>query len=59
MDLLVTLVIVLLFVGFALYLITLLPIDATIKKIIQALIVFFAIIYVLKALGLLARLGGL
>lgn len=56
---LVTLVVALIFVGVVLYLITLLPMDATIQKIIRVLVILFAILYVLKTLGLLDRLGAL
>lgn len=45
---LITLIIVLLIVGAALYLIRLIPIDNTIKTIIQVIIIVAVAIYVLK-----------
>jgi hypothetical protein len=56
---LVTLIVLLIICGVALYVISLIPMDATIKKIIQVLVILFVCLYVLKALGLLAGLGSL
>lgn len=51
---LVQLLIVLLVIGFACWLIGMIPaIDATIKKIMQGVLVFVAILLVLQAFGLL------
>lgn len=44
---LISIVIVLIVVGLALYLITLLPIDANIKKIIQAIVIVLLVIWLL------------
>lgn len=53
-SILVTLVIL----GVALYCLQLLPMDATIKRIIQVLAVLFALLWVLQALGLWRGLPG-
>lgn len=44
---LIAVIIVLIVVGLALYLITLLPIDANIKKIIQAIVIVLLVIWLL------------
>lgn len=46
-----TLIVALIVVGFALYIVNLLPIDATIKKIIWAVVVLMVCLWVLEALG--------
>jgi hypothetical protein len=50
---LIGLLVVLLIVGVALYLISLVPMDATIKRIIQVLVILFVVLWLLGALGLL------
>ncbi len=54
METLVTVLIVLIVLGLAIYLVnTFLPIDARIKMIINAIIVLLAIIYLLQVAGVL------
>lgn len=53
------LILLLVFVGVGLYLIQLIPMDATIKKIIVILVILFVVIYLLQALGLVAGLGAI
>lgn len=50
---LVSLVVALVIVGVALYIVTLIPMDPTIKKIIQILVLLFVCLWVLSALGFL------
>lgn len=50
---LVGLVIVLIVVGVALYIVSLIPMDATIRRIIQVLVILFVILWLLSAFGLL------
>jgi len=47
----INLIILLIVIGAALYLIQFVPIDATIKRIIQVIVIVAAIIYVLRNLG--------
>lgn len=47
----IELLILLIVVGAALYLANLLPIDATIKKIIQVVVIVAVLVYVLRNLG--------
>lgn len=54
---LVSLIVLLVVVGIVLYLIQLLPIDATFKQIIRIVIVLAALLYVLQMAGLLRGLG--
>lgn len=54
---LVTLIVLLIVAGVALYLINLIPMDATIKKIIWVVVILFVVLYMLKVLGLLDRLA--
>ncbi len=56
---LVELLIVLIVVGVFLYLITLIKMDAVVLQIIRAVVILFAVLYVLKVLGLFDRLGAL
>jgi hypothetical protein len=53
---LIGLLVLLIIVGLVLYLISLLPIDSTIKLIIHAIVVVVVILWLLEALGLLT--GG-
>lgn len=50
---LIGLVVVLLVVGVALYLVSLIPMDATIKRVIQVIVILVIILWVLSAVGLL------
>lgn len=50
---LIGLIVILLIVGVALYLITLVPMDATVKRIIQVIVILVLVLYVLSAFGLL------
>jgi hypothetical protein len=54
---LLTLVIALIVCGALLYLLQFLPIDETIKKVIQVIVIVVLAIYVLKALWPMAGLG--
>ena len=47
---------VLIIVGLVLYLLQLLPLDATIKTIIHALVIVFVILWLLQQLGLVGAL---
>lgn len=53
---LVSLIVVLVVLGVVMYCVNLLPIEATFKKIIWAVLVLAAVLYILKAFGLLAGL---
>lgn len=50
---LITLIVTLVIIGVCLYILNLLPMDATIKTIIRVLVILFAFLYVLSALGFL------
>lgn len=50
---LIGLIVVLLIVGVALYVIGLIPMDATIKRIIQVIVILLVVLYVLSAFGLI------
>jgi hypothetical protein len=47
----VELIILLVIVGAALYLVELIPIDSTIKRVIQVIVIVFVIIYALRLLA--------
>lgn len=49
---LVTVLLTLLIVGVVLYLVTLIPMDATIAQVIRVVVILAAILYVLQAFGL-------
>lgn len=53
---LVSLIVVLVIVGVALYLVSLIPMDATVKKIINILVILFLVIWALQQLGILGSL---
>ncbi len=55
-----TLVVVLLVIGFVVWLIELAPVSATIKRIIQGCVIFFVILWVLLTVirPLLSKVGG-
>ena len=48
---LIGLVITLVIIGLLLYIVTLIPMDGTIKKIITIVVILIAVLYVLQALG--------
>ena len=48
---LISLVVVLVVVGLILYLLTLVPIDPTMKKVIHAVVIVFVIVWLLQSLG--------
>lgn len=48
----ISLLVLLIVVGVALYLIGLIPMDATIRRVIQVLVILFVILYALQLLGL-------
>ena len=48
----VSLIIMLVIVGVALYIVQLIPMDATIKRIITVLVILLAALYALQALGI-------
>lgn len=50
---LVGLIVVLIIVGVALYLISLIPMDATVKRIIQVIVILVVVLWVLSVFGLL------
>lgn len=50
-------IVVLLVVEVALYLLSMVPMDANIRKIIQVLVILFVVLWVLQALGLLPDMG--
>lgn len=56
---LVQLLIALVILGVVFYLINLIPMDATIRKIIQVVGILIAILLVLRAFGFIDRLGAL
>jgi hypothetical protein len=47
----ISLLITLILIGLVLYIVSLLPIDATIKRIIQAIAIVFIVIWLLRHLG--------
>lgn len=55
----ITIIITLIVVGVVLWLINLIPMQPTIKKIVNAVIVVFVVIWLLKILGLWAYLSNL
>lgn len=54
---LVSLVVALIIVGFCLWLVSLLPIDGTIKTIINGVVIFFVIIWVLQSLNIIGSIS--
>jgi ABC-type siderophore export system fused ATPase/permease subunit len=50
----IQILIILVVIGVVLYLVSLIPMDATIKKIIYVLAILFVVIWLLQALGLIA-----
>lgn len=49
---LISLIVTLVIVGVALYLITLIPMDAVIQKVIRVVVLLVALLYVLQILGI-------
>lgn len=56
---LITIIITLVVVGFVLWLINYIPMHPTIKRIINAIVVIFAVIWLLKIFGLWAYLTNI
>ena len=56
---LIDLIILLVVIGVGLYLLNLIPMDATVRKIVHVVIILFAILLVLRALGIVDRIGNL
>lgn len=54
---LLSLIILLIFVGVALYLIGLIPMDGVVKRCIQVLVLLVVVLWVLEAVGVLTGLG--
>lgn len=54
---LIGLLVVLLVVGVVLYILSLVPIDATIKRIIYVLVLLFVVLWLLQAFGLIGGMG--
>ncbi len=52
-------VIALILIGVALYLVNLIPMDATIRKIIQIVVVVVVVLWILQSLGLLGSIGNI
>lgn len=55
----INLIITLVFLGVGLYLVELIPMDATIKRVIQILVILLVVLWVLQVLGLLHGLPAL
>ena len=53
----ISIVLTLVIVGVLLYLLTLIPMDATIATVIRVVVILFAIIWVVQSLGLLGGHG--
>ena len=53
----ISILLTLVVVGVVLYLLTLIPMDATIATIIRVLVILFAVIWLLRAVGLLNGAG--
>ena len=56
---LIALLVVLVIFGFALFLVEQIPLDATVKRIIQAVAILFLVLWLLQNLGLLGPLPDL
>ncbi len=54
---LISLIVVLVIVGVALYCIRLIPMDATVSKIITALVILAVVLWLLESVGLLTGVG--
>lgn len=56
---LISLIVYLIVIGLLLYIVGLLPIDATIRRVIQIVVLCVVIIWLLESLGLIANLGAI
>lgn len=56
---LISLIVFLIVVGVALYLVSLIPMDATVKRIIQVLVILVVVLWLVEALGLLSGIGNI
>ena len=56
---LITIIVALILVGVALYLINLIPMDATIKKIIYVLVMVFVVLWLLQSFGIIGSLSSI
>lgn len=54
---LIDLLIVLILIGIGLYLLNLIPMDATVKQIVRVVVIVVAVLFVLRAFGLLDALN--
>jgi hypothetical protein len=54
---LITIIVTLILVGVALYLVELIPMDVTIKKIVYVLVVVATILWLLQAFGVIGSVG--
>lgn len=54
---LIGLLVVLIIVGAVLYILSLVPIDATIKKIVYVLVILFVVLWLLQSFGLIGGMG--
>ena len=50
-------VVALIIIGVAMYLVDLIPMDATIKRILQIVVILVVVLWVLEALGIIVSLG--
>lgn len=55
---LISIIVTLIVIGLLLYLIGLIPMDATIKQIIRVVVIIAVIIWLLESFGLLGSVGG-
>lgn len=56
---LIGIVVVLILIGVALYLVSLIPMDGTIKRIIQVVVIVVIILWLLQALGLMGSISNI
>lgn len=54
---LISIIVALIVIGFGLWLVEQLPLDATVKKIIVGVAIFLVVIWVLQSLGFLGNIG--
>jgi hypothetical protein len=54
---LISLVVALIIIGFCLWLVQMLPIDGTIKTIINGIVILFVIVWILQSLGLIGSIN--
>ncbi len=53
MSLLITIVVVLVILGLCLWLVSLIPMDGRLQRIVQAILIIIAVLYILGAAGIL------